>query len=435
MPFLKIRHFGPIVSFDFKVSRFNILIGKQACGKSTVAKLLFYFEILPYVLATFSVQHNNAREYEKFLAKLETHFWNLFEPQYCFANSEIRYHFFDGEESAFVELYMSTADSGAPELHVAFDEQTRSKIESYLKKYAEGYVDEHDFDSSLESAVFKSVKDADLYQESKDEAKRIFNMPQTPLFMPASRSHIFLQLNQMSEVDVAENDRITSSFISALKMYRRICANGLEAASLQIPPAGLVAAMNPQRVQIAQNLIEAIIRGRYKCHQNDDRIYLDGANGLYTSLQNASSGQQEALGILLIVYGLILRDESVFLTVEEPEAHLYPEAQDAVTRLFVLLHNTSINSRILITTHSPYVLTSLNNLLAAHQYGSQNANMQKIVEPSLWLDEGTLSAYLLDGVGEDIVDKELVMIRSEKIDSASSNLNMEYEKILDAGEL
>lgn len=435
MPLLEIRHFGPIVSFDFKVSRFNILIGKQACGKSTVAKLLFYFEMLPYLLATFSVQHNSAREYGKFLEKLETHFWDLFEPQYCLANSEIRYHFFDDGEPAFIKLSVSTAASGAPELHIAFDAQTRSKIESYLKKYVEGYVGEHDFDSSLESAVFKSVKDADLYQESKYEAKRIFNMPETPLFMPASRSHIFLQLNKMSEVDVAENDRITGSFLSALKMYRRICANGLEAAFLQIPPAGLAAAMNPQRVQIAQSLIEAIIRGRYRCHQNDDRIYLNGTNGLYTRLQNASSGQQEALGILLIVYGLILRSESVFLTVEEPEAHLYPEAQDSITRLFALLHNTSINSRILITTHSPYMLTSLNNLLAAHQYGTQNANMQKLVEPSLWLDEGALSAYLLDGVGQDIVDRELVMIRAENIDSASSILNLEYDKILDLGEL
>ena len=46
--------------------------------------------------------------------------------------------------------------------------------------------------------------------------------------------------------------------------------------------------------------------------------------------------------------------------IEEPEAHLFPEAQCEVMNLISLLsHN--FDSQFFITTHSPYLLTILNN--------------------------------------------------------------------------
>lgn len=56
-------------------------------------------------------------------------------------------------------------------------------------------------------------------------------------------------------------------------------------------------------------------------------------------LQYASSGQQESVWILLLIFRYILDGTSVFIVFEEPEAHLYPETQSDIVELIGLLAN------------------------------------------------------------------------------------------------
>ncbi|WP_241210766.1 AAA family ATPase [Brachyspira hampsonii] len=78
-----------------------------------------------------------------------------------------------------------------------------------------------------------------------------------------------------------------------------------------------------------------------------------------------SSGQQEILWLLNVLLGIIwLNKKNIFVIIEEPEAHLYPNMQKEIIDFIVNFMNIT-NSNILITTHSPYILTSANNLLYA----------------------------------------------------------------------
>ena len=58
------------------------------------------------------------------------------------------------------------------------------------------------------------------------------------------------------------------------------------------------------------------------------------------------------------------RNNRVFL--EEPEAHLFPSTQKDIMYDLVKILNRNKWSSIFITTHSPYILSSLNNLIAAY---------------------------------------------------------------------
>ena len=49
---LIIKNFGPIKSVELKLKRFNILIGEQATGKSTVAKVLAVCRYFSYLQPT-----------------------------------------------------------------------------------------------------------------------------------------------------------------------------------------------------------------------------------------------------------------------------------------------------------------------------------------------------------------------------------------------
>ena len=62
----------------------------------------------------------------------------------------------------------------------------------------------------------------------------------------------------------------------------------------------------------------------------------------------------------------VLYNEVIFRVIEEPEAHLHPIAQKHLMHIIALMRN-HINSQIVITTHSPYLLAVLKNLLTAGQ--------------------------------------------------------------------
>ena len=43
-----IRNNGPVNYFEMAVEKFNLLIGEQAAGKSTIAKSVYYFKTFDY---------------------------------------------------------------------------------------------------------------------------------------------------------------------------------------------------------------------------------------------------------------------------------------------------------------------------------------------------------------------------------------------------
>ena len=64
------------------------------------------------------------------------------------------------------------------------------------------------------------------------------------------------------------------------------------------------------------------------------------------------------------MYILLLRQENAFLIIEEPEAHIYPSLQKKIIEFITMFANLQ-DSGVLITTHSPYMLTVINNLYYA----------------------------------------------------------------------
>ena len=117
--------------------------------------------------------------------------------------------------------------------------------------------------------------------------------------------------------------------------------------------------------------------------------------------------------------------------------NLFPATQN---KLMQYLVDKTINygNNMLLTTHSPYILTSLNNLMYAYQIGQlHKEKVNKVIEEKYWINSKEVSAYLLkyDGVQkgviqENILDKE-GLIKAEKIDGVSAILNSDFNAIMD----
>ena len=91
---------------------------------------------------------------------------------------------------------------------------------------------------------------------------------------------------------------------------------------------------------------------------------------------------------------------------------------------------------LVLTTHSPYVLTSLNNLLKAGQrYAEADAPLKEklaaVIPETRALRVEHLAAYALDG-GEvsDIVDKESGLIDAAASDTVSEILAEQFHQLL-----
>ena len=95
---------------------------------------------------------------------------------------------------------------------------------------------------------------------------------------------------------------------------------------------------------------------------------------------------------------------------------------------------TSGNTGI-VTTHSPYVLGTLNYLMLASQVPTQNSELVKqYLNKRFWLDaEKTNAHYIHDGKLETAINEEdgLKLIKNELIDGASDEINELSDHLLD----
>ena len=89
----------------------------------------------------------------------------------------------------------------------------------------------------------------------------------------------------------------------------------------------------------------------------------------------------------------------------------------------------------MISTHSPYILTSLNNLLFAGQlYTDKKVDKNKlkdIIPQKYKLNPSEFNAYLIEnGALIDLIDKESGLIRADKIDEISTQIADEFDALL-----
>lgn len=153
-------------------------------------------------------------------------------------------------------------------------------------------------------------------------------------------------------------------------------------------------------------------------------------------LAQASSGIQSIIPLLLVIqYNTknIKKGDDLFV-VEEPELNLYPSSQKDLIEFIIARINQS-NDKLIITTHSPYLLTSIDNLIQAGNVAmhkqSLKAEVEKLVPSNLWLDFNDVACYYFnDGIAKSTLDYEINSIGPSNIDDVSSALSETFESLL-----
>jgi predicted ATP-dependent endonuclease of OLD family len=443
---LSIQNFGPIVSVDINVNDFMVIIGPQASGKSTISKSIYLFkslkdDLVRYVIDTIEQNDELKEPTTEFKNKIRTKFvsfWGTtkhlsqFSLVYSYGNSKTIRLFPDG---GYVK-----ADFSPPfhdELSNIFQETSNfiRKNQNINKAFA----------SASEIIGIDSEKKA-FYRRIETLVNSLFEDDRLPLYIPAGRSLLStlsdrLQKLLLSKIEGESGERngnIDPYLLDySLKAYlERISnlKNGYHQDFETLIKDKENYTNEPIDRETLKNVIEIsdkIIKGRYKFENDRETIVLQDSKG-FINLSLASSGQQEVVWILLQIFSLVLNRTKVFMVIEEPEAHLFPVAQKDVVELICLLSNLN-NNQIMITTHSPYILSSLNNYIYAGKLAkTKSAEVAKLINKKSWLKPEKVAAfYIEEGVLNNIIDDELQLIKVEEIDRASAIINEQFNHLFE----
>ncbi len=420
MESIEINGFLTIDHANFEIKKINILIGAQAQGKSVIAKLAYFFKnFFPDIFIPSIQKFETKRDIgKKCLAKFEQIF-----PRYTWSNQEFSIVYKNGDYELSI---IRTKAGNKTTLKFTYDKE----LADFHKELKSNYkLALEEFDARVEHGNGKKKQQGEniFYETISEKIKNssFNNVYKRPIFIPASRSFFAaLQKNIFSflanDIDI---DPFVKEFGFNYENSKRLHQDGF----FRIDD---ISEATRKKVD---KLASDIIVGEYVYADEQDWILNKGKR---TNLANASSGQQESLPMLLIlqIWPFSYPKENLQnFIIEEPEAHLFPTSQKQIISLIATIYNACGHS-FFITTHSPYILTAINNLVVGQDaYDKANGDTEKLkkLEKVLPADEliclEDVSAYTLNkGKLESIIDMENRLIGANLLDAVSDEFDLAF---------
>ncbi len=411
---LIIDNFGGIEHLEIEIGGINILVGPQASGKSIIAKLFFYFKSFlsatPFLFdSTVSQKDIETKQEKTFLRYFPKSAW----PTGPFS---IRY------ETNESWLKIKKGSRGMPGFSCSASiwEMIREGQKTFLGKI------KGDADTNL---MIREREDTGYFKNTRTflEKKISGNAGFEQYFVPAGRS--FFSIMRENIFTLLRADIEIDPFLKEFGfLYERV-KKTFDAPLKKI---------NKNARQKSDQLITRILNSDFI--QQGEREFLLHKDNRKVSLESASSGQQEILPLIVIIKAFLNNPFSVngsTLYIEEPEAHLFPNSQKNIVQLLARVVNAREDDvQIFITTHSPYILSALNNLMYAgylKNKHSSSSDPSKIIPVKEMVNPGDVCAYAItkDGKISDIVDKDSGLISGNALDDISNEISVEFGKLLD----
>lgn len=418
---IKINKLGPITHCELDIKEFMIFTGPQASGKSTIAKSIFFFKNIKMLLLRQSRR--------RFVGNFET------------ISLSLQNRLIKELRSIFLQTFGSTwCMDKKMSLEYYYTEDVYIKISLKENMITPNYI-WIDFSPKLISfiKVCENTSPAKLLYESdvfQNEIDNFFGDNDEVVYIPAGRSMMTLFSSQlmflysvMDDEQKRSLDYCTQQYLERIMQLKpafsdslqNLIRNKIEVSETKI---------QKEKLQQCVSLMQQILHGEYRNVDGEERLQV--SNARYIKINYASSGQQEAVWILNVVFYYLLNNKKAYFIIEEPESHLFPNAQKLIAEFISLAKNAG--NKVLVTTHSPYILGAFNNLLYANKISKKvnNETLNQIIDKNKWLDFSNMSAYYVEqGHIELCLDKEFKSICNEVIDNASICIEEEFNDMLD----
>lgn len=442
---IEIKNFGPIKHVKLDLKDINVFIGATASGKSTVAKLVA-------IARNFSVVTEiDFNLFKESIAKYNIDFEVTAKTYIKYCNGkfywELKNKGIENNESNWILSTMMTVSEQVLRLinHYKFpsDEsglRMQKQIQTMLvamgllsgaaiTKAEYGRTGQELPEQTRKLLLIVEEYEARLNVENgKDEAN-------LSVIKELVSDHRLLQLAPLVGTDTSLNQ---TSYIPAERNLLSMVGEsvfGLLSNNVSIAAAvkGFGSEFETARKQLKQLAID-FLDAEYKYTDSANVLTLE--NGTEIKLEQASSGFQSVVPLLLVVEAKT-KEVSVFtkyFIIEEPELNLYPTVQKELLE-FVVERINKYQDKLIITTHSPYILTALDNLIQADNVVKQNLaakeEVEKLVPSKRWVDFERVACYYFEnGTCRSTLDEEQRSIGPSDIDDVSETIGSIYDQLL-----
>ena len=383
MEHLTAHNFGPIKELDIDIPRLLVLIGDQATGKSTICEMIYAFRTViqnvipndPYMLVTRTIPLD-IEEAESLAGK---HFFSKFNRCYYNEDSFLVYTVSNDYSIrvTFAEGRPKASFSGT--IEILFDDYNRAQERYATCKDAQNETTEDAVDNlrHISWGLVRALganRTTEYIEASRSGSK-------APLLgrLTASRGGSLTEqifrgcMNLINITDIREEKDVIEYLIGGPFVWGgtdedgfiTLGAGGVRESSLQ------KSVLSFQRLQrISRQLIGGVVAdgtgGQFELRLSGSATAVP-----YDCL---SSGQKSMLPVITALLastcelksGKVLGTDVPFNSamIEEPESHLFPQKQFLFVKLLAAAMSFNERSSFIITTHTPYVLSAIQALIA-----------------------------------------------------------------------
>ena len=425
---------------EIKLNRFLLLIGEQASGKSTIAKLIFFFQVLPDAImdnTRLSVARGEKFDFSKNVGLVvRDKFYETFGSTFHHStNFDITFYFDNNE---FIRVRRKADGRAYSEYSSKLELDLKRIIINFSQSWRSSTFDNKEEEIIVRSNFLRDINSS-FSRTNTDYNYLIAGRCTVVGFPEIFEGKVKYDIEKLVEDEIKQqklerkrrvgNERLLLNFVEWSETIRNFFKNNggsFESASQSLEERN--------KLRILADIFYKILKGQYNNDTFGEFIKINDTEKVF--LKDASNGQQEVLRILQGIFISVgLRNRREFFVVEEPEAHLYPLAQKELINAFAVFLNTIQQGKLIITTHSPYILACINILLFANYASNELSNESEIINivpKEYWLDSNFFSAYSL-GQSEDycvnIKDSETGLIDENYLDTISEQLGMIHSEL------
>jgi AAA ATPase domain len=176
---------------------------------------------------------------------------------------------------------------------------------------------------------------------------------------------------------------------------------------------------------LADELERAILGGTVSISEEGEFLYSpEAATGSRLAIHLTASVVKSLTS--LVFYFRHLAKKGDFLIIDEPELNLHPDNQRKIAR--ILAKAVRRGFKVMISTHSDYVLRELNHLIMLNKLPAEEAT-ELGYDPEFALDPAKVGVYLVDDHRAESIPIEETGFSIKTIDAVVNQLNLDEQRL------
>lgn len=375
---LVVRNFGPITNLDIEFRPLTLFIGNQGSGKSTVSKLLTICRDLRWWLLLAENPESD----------------EVIKPFYGFAIDEYfqKDSYFEYSNNGHIVKYEDEKFSYNSKIW------SKDDITKYL---------------SYSNAKLKYRGDFPINEEIDDVSQAVLNANARMILYILAERNLVGNLSESLASMLTANVPLPQPLLEYMSLFEKARH---KLVPYNIPFFGVSFVMKG---------------GRY-------RVEIVGKDK-DLPLKATSSGLQSAIPMLMIIDYALQTDSFDSFVIEEPEQNLFPKNQfEMLGFVTSQLWHPSHRRQFIITTHSPYLLSSLNVLMLAYKLQhieEVREEAEKIIVPGYTVNPDDVAVYSLDPESDEycksLISEKTGLVSVNELDSVSEIIGDDFDRLYD----